>query len=288
MLPRQPNIARAEKRYYDGMSRENGMKATLLVVAGKTTKGKVALKLPCVLGRSREADVTVPHALISRRHCELSETDGLIMLRDLASLNGTMIGGRRIASAPLLPDGEFTIGPLTFRVLYRYDGDLESLPPTNFVEEAGEGEEVEFAEAESWEDEAPVPSGDDPSEEMPPSLSDSDVVEVPDFVAMADADPDEIEPAFLTEPEDFESTPDDSAGFPWPPATSDLMPTEFEEIPEPKESPWATEAPEVESAKSPTAKPKAPAAQTPPPPTKKPNYGDDVDPEFGSFLEDLK
>ena len=84
--------------------------------------------MPAVVGRSRDADVTVTHPLISRRHCEISENNGLLMLRDLASLNGTMIGGRRIESAPLLPDAEFTIGPLTFRVLYEYDGDLESVP----------------------------------------------------------------------------------------------------------------------------------------------------------------
>ena len=111
------------------------MNAKLLVVIGKTTKREVALQLPAVLGRSREADVTVAHPLISRRHCEISENNGLLMLRDLASLNGTMIGGRRIELAPLLPDAEFTIGPLTFRVLYEYDGDLESVPDTRFVDE---------------------------------------------------------------------------------------------------------------------------------------------------------
>ena len=56
------------------------------------------------------------------------------MVRDLSSLNGTMIGGRRIESAPLLPDAEFTIGPLMFRVRYEYDGDLESVPDTRFVD----------------------------------------------------------------------------------------------------------------------------------------------------------
>ena len=123
------------------------MNATLFVVAGNSTKRKVALKLPCVLGRSREADVTVAHPLVSRRHCELSEAAGLLMLRDLVSLNGTMIGGRRITSAPLLPGAEFTIGPLTFRVMYDYDGDLESLPPISYADEVADAEEVEFADS---------------------------------------------------------------------------------------------------------------------------------------------
>jgi predicted component of type VI protein secretion system len=278
------------------------MNATLLVVAGNTTKRKVALKLPCVLGRSREADVTVAHPLISRHHCELSDAEGLLMLRDLASLNGTMIGGRQITSAPLLPDAEFTIGPLTFRVLYDYEGDLESLPPTKYVDEVADAEEVEFAEAAVDEAEAPFAPIEQPSEDMPASLSDSDVVEVPDFVALADADPEEIEPPMIVEPE-LSDTPSGSlASPPWPMAAGDKLPTEL--LPPahapslgpngaPAESPWATEAPEVDSAKRLAAKTKTPpgrdkTAQTPPPLTKQPNYGDEADPEFGSFLEDLR
>ena len=37
------------------------MNAKLLVVLGTTTKREVTLQLPAVLGRSREADITVPH-----------------------------------------------------------------------------------------------------------------------------------------------------------------------------------------------------------------------------------
>ena len=115
------------------------MKATLVVVAAKTTKRSVALKLPCVLGRSREADLTVADPIVSRRHCELSESNGLLMLRDLASLNGTTVAGRRVTSAALLPDAEFSIGPLSFRVQYEYHGNLESVPPTCFADEAEPG-----------------------------------------------------------------------------------------------------------------------------------------------------
>jgi predicted component of type VI protein secretion system len=285
-------VAGAEKRDYDGNGVENhAMNATLLVVAGNTTKRKVRLKLPCVLGRSREADVTVPHPLISRRHCKLSEADGLLMLRDLGSVNGTIIGGRRISSAPLLPDGEFTIGPLTFRVLYDYDGDFESLPATNYVDEVADAEEVEFAEAaEEYLDPIEPLSAD-----MPASLSDSDVVEVPDFIALADADPDVEVPPILVEPEIADSKPEVLAAPAWPMATPDKMPTEFL-LPspgEPTESPWATDVPDVEAAKRADAKQKPAAsraqpAQSPPPVIKQPNYGDDADPEFGSFLEDLR
>jgi predicted component of type VI protein secretion system len=285
-----------------GSRASEAMNATLLVVSGNTTKRKVALKLPSVLGRSREADVTVAHPLISRHHCELSDADGLLMLRDLVSLNGTMIGGRRITSAPLLPDAEFTIGPLTFRVLYDYDGDLESLPPTEYVDEVADAEEVEFAEAAVDVTEAPVPPIEQSFDDIPASLSDSDVVEVPDFVALADAHPEEIEPAILVDPELSDTPSGTLATPPWPMAAGDKLPTELlppTQVPSsgpngaPAESPWADEAPEVDSAKRPAAKTKTPpgrdkTAQTPPPLTKQPNYGDEADPEFGSFLEDLR
>jgi pSer/pThr/pTyr-binding forkhead associated (FHA) protein len=104
------------------------MDAELIVVGGKASKGSVSLKLPTVIGRSQKATLTVAHPMVSRRHAELFEKDGLLMVRDLKSLNGTRIDGHRIKEAPLPPDAEFAIGPLTFQVKYTYKGDLSKLP----------------------------------------------------------------------------------------------------------------------------------------------------------------
>ncbi|MCE5303553.1 MAG: FHA domain-containing protein [Planctomycetaceae bacterium] len=104
------------------------MKAFLLVVGGKASKKKIGLKLPLVIGRGRDAGLKIGHPMVSRHHCELFETDGLLMVRDCGSLNGTLIDGRRIKESPLLPDAEFTIGPLTFRAEYDYAGDRQKLP----------------------------------------------------------------------------------------------------------------------------------------------------------------
>jgi pSer/pThr/pTyr-binding forkhead associated (FHA) protein len=113
------------------------MDAELIVVGGKASKGAVSLKLPTVIGRSRQATLTVAHPMVSRRHAELFETNGLLMIRDLGSLNGTRIEGKRIKEAPLPPDAEFTIGPLTFQAKYEYKGDLSKLPATVPAEETG-------------------------------------------------------------------------------------------------------------------------------------------------------
>ncbi len=114
------------------------VQAKLTVVGGKASKRTVALQLPTSIGRSRDASLTVAHPQISRKHCELVETDGLVLIRDVGSLNGTYVNSHRIKEAPLPPDATFSIGPLTFRVRYQYDGDPAQLPPVVLDEEQAE------------------------------------------------------------------------------------------------------------------------------------------------------
>ena len=106
------------------------MEAKLVIVSGKTNKRDVRLKLPTVIGRSREADLTVAHPMISRRHCELFEADGWVKIKDLGSLNGTYVHGKRIDQEVLLrPNEEFTIGPITFRIEYEAPQRAGEPPP---------------------------------------------------------------------------------------------------------------------------------------------------------------
>ena len=105
------------------------MQAILIVIGGKANKSEVVLNLPATIGRSREADLTVGHRMISRKHCETYLVDGLMMIRDVGSLNGTYVKGQRVREAPLPPGAKFTIGPITFRVNYEYSGDSSNLPP---------------------------------------------------------------------------------------------------------------------------------------------------------------
>lgn len=74
------------------------------------------LALPAVIGRGREADLTMPHPLVSREHCRLFERDGRLYVRDLGSTNGTYVGQRRVSEAEV-PEGELlTVGSVTLRV----------------------------------------------------------------------------------------------------------------------------------------------------------------------------
>ncbi|MCG8585742.1 MAG: FHA domain-containing protein [Pirellulales bacterium] len=92
------------------------MQVKLVVIAGASKSGEITVKPPMTLGRSRDADLTLRHALISRKHCEIAESNGQIIVRDLGSLNGTFIGGQRINEAPLNNGDELMVGSVTFRV----------------------------------------------------------------------------------------------------------------------------------------------------------------------------
>lgn len=88
----------------------------LKVIRGKANRDVVDLSIPAVIGRSREADLTVIHPMISRRHCELFKRDGRIMVRDLGSLNGTYLGSSPVKESELHAGDTLAIGPLTFQV----------------------------------------------------------------------------------------------------------------------------------------------------------------------------
>jgi pSer/pThr/pTyr-binding forkhead associated (FHA) protein len=101
----------------------------LIVVEGNAQAREFDLDLPAVIGRSRSTDLTLGHPLISRRHCEVFDADGQLMLRDLGSLNGTFVGGDRLGSeAVTIQNGaRFTVGPVTFEAQYRRAGAASSV-----------------------------------------------------------------------------------------------------------------------------------------------------------------
>ena len=114
------------------------MEAKLIVVGGKANKAEVKLTLPAVIGRGRDANLTVAHSTVSRRHCLLYEKEGALIVRDNGSLNGTVIEGERITEAVLRPGDTLTVGPLTFRAEYEHFGvfpDLSEKPTLPNVHE---------------------------------------------------------------------------------------------------------------------------------------------------------
>jgi predicted component of type VI protein secretion system len=104
------------------------LSAKLVVVGGEVKTSEIKLRLPSTIGRGRGATIMLPHPLVSRTHCELYESDGRLMVRDLGSLNGTFINNERITEAPL-PAGELlTVGTVTFRAVYESDEETSGPP----------------------------------------------------------------------------------------------------------------------------------------------------------------
>ena len=54
-----------------------------------------------VIGRHESCDVVIQAVGMSKRHCVVVKTDGLLVIRDLATTNGTKVKGQRVRWAAL-------------------------------------------------------------------------------------------------------------------------------------------------------------------------------------------
>jgi pSer/pThr/pTyr-binding forkhead associated (FHA) protein len=63
-----------------------------------------------VIGRSRDADITVEDPNISRRHAEIRRDDGAFWIVDLGSTNGIEVNGRRVDRAKLSHSDTVVLG----------------------------------------------------------------------------------------------------------------------------------------------------------------------------------
>jgi len=94
------------------------MHVKLVVIDGDVKTSEIRLKMPAIVGRGRGASLQIPQALVSRQHCEFVALDGKLRVRDLGSLNGTLVDGKKVAEAEIVSGQTLTIGSVTFRVEY--------------------------------------------------------------------------------------------------------------------------------------------------------------------------
>ena len=94
------------------------LEVKLVVVGGATEGDEFQLELPAVLGRACEVTLPLPHPLVSRRHCELVDRDGSLLVRDLGSTNGTFVGSERITESVLEHGQLLTVGTVIFRAFH--------------------------------------------------------------------------------------------------------------------------------------------------------------------------
>ncbi len=121
------------------------MVAKLIIISGDTDTTEVTLSPPAVIGRSRKADITIGHPLVSRRHCEIvAGEDNKYVVRDLGSLNGTFIGKEKIDGEAILEEGDLlTVGTVTFRADFGEAGK-PAADPAESAPATGGDEEVDF------------------------------------------------------------------------------------------------------------------------------------------------
>lgn len=107
------------------------MKAKLVREGGGLFRRHIRMrKLPMLIGRGRDANIRLNDPEVSRHHCEINEVDGVLVVRDLCSTNGTRVNGAPVSESLLMPGDELEVGTSSFRAWYRY-----SWPSTESADE---------------------------------------------------------------------------------------------------------------------------------------------------------
>ena len=76
-----------------------------------------------LFGRDDDCDVQLDHKSVSKLHCVIVKTDGVLLLRDLGSTNGTRVNGQRVRRAALLPNDTLAIANVKYTV--KFGAELE-------------------------------------------------------------------------------------------------------------------------------------------------------------------
>ncbi len=91
------------------------MQAKLTSVDGE--RAILLTKDVTVVGRKRGVcDIFLDRTSVSKLHCLIVKTDGLLFVRDLGSTNGTKVNGQKVTRGALLPGDELSFANAKFRV----------------------------------------------------------------------------------------------------------------------------------------------------------------------------
>lgn len=103
------------------------MQVKLTILGGPSDGLEVSLsRLPVTFGREGDSSVPMRDRWASRHHCELFETSGRLMIRDLASKHGTYINGDRVDEHELLPGDKLMVGLTVISIESIFIGDNET------------------------------------------------------------------------------------------------------------------------------------------------------------------
>jgi pSer/pThr/pTyr-binding forkhead associated (FHA) protein len=71
-----------------------------------------------VIGRQSGSNIRIPSEEVSRRHCVLRIENGVLVVEDLQSVNGTYVNDRLVTRAVVRSGDQLRVGPATFLVEY--------------------------------------------------------------------------------------------------------------------------------------------------------------------------
>lgn len=108
-----------------------------------------------IVGRKDDCDLHIDHKSISKQHCVLAVSDGLVFVRDLGSTNGTRVNGQRIRRAAMVPNDVVSFAARKFQYVI---GDASAANSQTQAMEADEiAEYVKAADAPDADTPVPVP-----------------------------------------------------------------------------------------------------------------------------------
>jgi predicted component of type VI protein secretion system len=204
------------------------MDVQLVIERGSSKRQVIRLRSEeTIVGRRQGSDLRIPSEQVSRRHCRLSFRDGILIVEDLASSNGTFLNGERVSSQEVVRPGDrLDIGPVTLRAKYQLSqaaidrllrDETPALEPVVAADDAAEVPEIleDLAEGVTVDEEAePVLEIVEEGTPVPPA----------DGEEAATAEVIEEEPAAAADPETAQAVNEifDDDNRPWQPPTGDI------------------------------------------------------------------
>lgn len=79
-----------------------------------------------LIGRDEDCDIRLEHKSVSKLQCVVVKTDGVVLVRDLGSTNGTRVNGQRVRRAALLPNDTLAVANVRYQV--KFGPELEAAP----------------------------------------------------------------------------------------------------------------------------------------------------------------
>ena len=139
----------------------------LVVIRGRSAS--TAVKLPdgvTTAGRQDDCQLRIKSSQVSRKHCELFEKHGMLLVKDLGSSNGTFVNGKKIDGQRVMePGDELGIGPIVFRVEkigQPAAAEARPRPPASKASDTAVVEAIAVAEAVA-DDEFEIDFDDEPA-----------------------------------------------------------------------------------------------------------------------------